>query len=107
MKDTEKLPIYLLKYSQSQKKQSYLKLQFASHKNLISLINYFQSEDKVYLVYEYKYLVVTLGYMAGTVSFSEADIATIYKKILEGLKYVHIILRITYRILDFSNILLT
>lgn len=107
LKDTEKLPICLLKYSQSQKERSCLKLQFASHKNLVSLIDHFQSGDEVHLVYEYEHLAVTLGCVAGTVSFSEADIATICKEVLEGLKYVHTILRITYGMLDFSNILLT
>lgn len=40
-------------------------------------------------------------------SFSEADTATICEEILEGLKYVYTILRITNGILDFSNILFT
>jgi hypothetical protein len=107
LKDTEKLPICLIKYCQPQKQRSPLKLQFASHKNLVSLIDHFQSGDEVQLIYEYEHLAISLGCVAGAVSFSEADIATICKEVLEGLKYVHTVLSITYGLLDFSNILIT
>jgi serine/threonine protein kinase len=106
LKDTEKLPICLIKCCQPQKRSS-LKLQFASHKNLVSLIDHFHSDNEVQLIYEYEHLAISLGCVAGTVSFSEADIATICKEVLDGLKYVHTVLRITYGLLDFSNILIT
>ena len=107
LKDTEKLPICLIKYCQPQKQRSLLKLQFASHKNLVSLIDHFQSGDEIQLIYEYEHLAISLGCVAGAVPFSEADIATICKEVLEGLKYVHTVLSIIYRLLDFSNILIT
>lgn len=107
LKDVEKLPICLIKYSQPQNPRSLPKLQFASHKNIVSLIDHFQSQGELHLIYEYEHLAISLGCVAGTVSFSEADIATICKEVLEGLKYVHTILNITYGLLDFSNILLT
>ncbi|CAI7615512.1 unnamed protein product [Penicillium pancosmium] len=107
LKDTETFPICLIKRIRPQKWDPLSKIQLAGHKNLVCLMDYFQSEHEVHLVYEYEHLAISLGCVAGTVSFSEADIATVCKELLEGLKYVHDILKIAYGMLDFSNILLT
>ncbi|CAG8133944.1 unnamed protein product [Penicillium nalgiovense] len=107
LKDTENLPVCLIKDYGARDVQSIRGLQFASHRNLVSLIDHFQSEDILHLVYEYEHLAISLGCVAGTVQFTEADIATICKEILEGLKFIHLVLRTSYGLLDFSNILLT
>ncbi|KAJ5366663.1 hypothetical protein N7541_000604, partial [Penicillium brevicompactum] len=107
LKDTENLPICLIKYRDAGKMRSIRGLQFASHRNILSLIDYFQSGDKLHLVYEYEHLAISLGCVAGNVQFSDADIATVCNEILEGLKFIHSALRTPYGLLNFSNVLLT
>lgn len=107
LKDTEKLPIYLLKIHASTKSGPAYSLPFISHKNLLSLIDHFQFESQLYLVYKYKHFAIILGYVTGSVQFSEADIAIICRESLEGLKYIHSILKTPYYLLNLSNILLT
>ncbi|KAJ5456076.1 uncharacterized protein N7458_004340 [Penicillium daleae] len=107
LKDTENLPICLIKDHGARNSRSLRGLQFASHRNLVSLIDHFLSGEQLYLVYEYEHLAISLGCVAGTVQFSEADIATVCREILEGLKYIHSALKTGYGLLDFSNILLT
>jgi serine/threonine protein kinase len=107
LKDTKNLPICLIKRRDARKMRSIRGLQFASHRNILSLINHFQSRNKLYLVYEYKHLAISLGCVTGNIQFSDADIATVCKEILEGLKFIHSALKTLYSLLDFSNILLT
>jgi len=49
---------------------------------------------------------VTLGGLAGIVDFSEADIATVCREILDGLVYIHSKLGISHGSVDRSNVLL-
>jgi serine/threonine protein kinase len=107
LKDTENLPICLIKCRDAGKMRSIRGLQFASHRNILSLIDHFQSGDKLHLVYEYEHMAISLGCVAGNVQFSDADIATVCKEILEGLKFIHSALKSSYGLLDFSNVLLT
>jgi hypothetical protein len=107
LKDTKNLPICLIKCRDAGKMRSIRGLQFASHRNILSLIDHFQSGDKLHLVYEYEHLAISLGCVAGNVQFSDADIATVCKEILEGLKFIHSALKTSYGLLDFSNVLLT
>ena len=81
--------------------------QSTSHKNVMSLINFYESDDLIYLVYEYEHLPVSLGCVAEIVDFSEADIATVCREVLDGLHYIHMELRISYGAVDCSNIFLT
>lgn len=107
LKDTESLPICLIKERKARNPRSLRRLQFASHKNLIALVDNFQSRESLHLVYEYEHMAISLGCIAGAVQFSEADIATICREVLEGLKYIHLGLKSSYGLLNFSNILLT
>ncbi|CAI7597082.1 unnamed protein product [Penicillium manginii] len=77
------------------------------HKNLVSLVDAFSSQQRTFLVYSYEHLAVSLGCAAGAVQFSEADIATICKELLEGLVYLHEALGFAHGSLDCSNIILT
>lgn len=107
LKDEETFPIYLIKECNLRNPRSLRRLRVVSHKNLVSLVDNFQTGGKLHLVYEYEHLAVSLGCVAGTVQFSEADIATICKEVLEGLNYVHTELETSYGSLNFSNVLLT
>lgn len=107
LKDEESFPICLIKNCKLQNPRSLRMLRYTSHKNLVSLIDNFQAAGKLHLVYEYEHLAISLGCVAGTVQFSEADIATICKEVLEGLNYIHTVLKSSYGLLNFSNILLT
>lgn len=107
LKDSEKLPSCLIKECEARKSRYARNLQAISHTNLISLLDYFQSGQTFYLVYEYEHLAISLGCIAGIVEFSEADIATLCREILEGLKYIHSELKTSYGLLNFSNIVLT
>lgn len=106
LKDTENLPIYLIKDCDARKLRI-RGLKFASHRNILSLIDHFQSRDTLHLVYEYKHLAISLSYIIGNVQFSDTDIAIVYREILEGLKFIYSALRTLYSLLDFSNVLLT
>lgn len=107
LKDSENLPICLIKESEARKSRYTRKLRAISHSNLISLLDYFHLGQTIYLVYEYEHLAISLGCVAGIVEFSEADIATLCREILEGLKYIHSELKTSYGLLNFSSIVLT
>lgn len=107
LKDVEGFPIYLTKEFSGSAIQSVELSQPVIHKNLVSLVDTFSSRQKTYLVYSYEQLAVSLGCAAGAVQFSEADIATICKELLEGLVYLHDVLGVAHGSLDCSNIILT
>ncbi|KAJ5932807.1 hypothetical protein N7516_007296 [Penicillium verrucosum] len=75
LKDTENLPICLIK-DRDARKLRIRGLKFASHRNILSLIDHFQSRDILHLVYEYEHLAISLGYITGNVQFSDTDTAT-------------------------------
>lgn len=105
LKDKESFPICLIKGCKLRNTRFLRGLRFVSHKNLVSLIDNFQAGGKLQL--EYEHLAISLGCVADIVQFSEADIATICKEVLEGLSYIHTVLKTSYGLLNFSNILLT
>lgn len=103
LKDVEEFPTALLKQRQIPKAWTFRE---ASHKNLVSLTEFYEESSSVYLVYEYVHLAIPLGSLAGIVNFSEADIATVCREILNGLVYIHSKLGISHGSVDCSNILL-
>jgi serine/threonine protein kinase len=107
LKDSDNLPTCLIKECEARKLRYIRSLRPISHTNLISLLDFFQSGEKVYLVYEYEHMAISLGCIAGIVEFNEADIATLCKEILKGLDYIHSELKTSYGQLHFSNIVLT
>lgn len=104
LQDVETLPVCLIK---ERPKQGIKTSTPVVHKNLICLKEMFECQEKTLVVYNYEHLAMSLSCVAGAVEFSEADIATICKELLEGLVYVHITLKIAHGALDCNNILLT
>lgn len=107
LKDEESFPICLIKECKLRNPRSLRRLRVVSHQNLVSLIDNFQAGGKLQLVYGYEHLAISLGCIADIVQFSEADIATICREVLEGLNFIHTELKTSYGLLNFSNILLT
>ncbi|KAJ5641206.1 hypothetical protein N7490_005206 [Penicillium lividum] len=107
LKDCQNLPSCLIKECETRRSRYIRNLKAVTHKNLISLLDFFESGQVVYLVYEYEHMAISLGCVAGTVQFNEADVATICKEILEGLTYIHSELKTLYGLLNLSNIVLT
>lgn len=103
LKDVEGFPTFLIKKRQIPKPWTF---QEASHKNLVSLADFYTESSSICLVYEYVHLAIPLGGLAGIVDFSEADIATVCKEILDGLVYIHSKLGISHGSVDCSNVLL-
>ncbi|OJJ85999.1 uncharacterized protein ASPGLDRAFT_44995 [Aspergillus glaucus CBS 516.65] len=86
LKDVEEFPTFLIKKRQIPKSWPF---QEASHKHLVSLTDFYTESSSICLVYEYVHLAIPLGCLAGIVDFSEADIATVCREILDGLIYIH------------------
>jgi serine/threonine protein kinase len=107
LKDVEGFPVYLMRELSGPASRSDKLSQPVIHKNLVSLLDVFSSRQRTFLVYSYEHLAVSLGCAAGAVHFSEADIATICKELLEGLVYLHEVLGVAHGSLDCSNIILT
>ncbi|OJJ83542.1 uncharacterized protein ASPGLDRAFT_48091 [Aspergillus glaucus CBS 516.65] len=103
LKDVEGFPTFLIKKHQIPKSWTF---QEASHKNLVPLTEFYTESSSICLVYEYMHLAIPLGGLAGVVDFSEADIATICREILDGLVYIHSKLGISHGSVDCSNVLL-
>lgn len=108
VKDVKQFPVFLLKTKElrGQAVQS-SKLKHLPHENLINLVDSFHSDQHVHLIYEYEHLAISLGCVANIVDFTEADIATICKELLVGLRYIHLELRICHGRVNCSNILIT
>jgi serine/threonine protein kinase len=104
LKDVEAFPTCLIKVRRIPKSWRF---QAASHKNLISFIDFYHAHGLIYLVYEYEHLAISLGCVVGTADFSEADIATVCREVLNAIHYVHSELGISHGAVDCSNILLT
>lgn len=108
IKDVEPLPIVLIKERETTK---FIKTQLkkASHKNVLGLLDFFHDSDKVTLVYEYEHSAVALARLSNTpnVVFSEGDIATVCREVLNGLHYIHSELKIIHGSLNCINVLLT
>ncbi|KAL2801763.1 kinase-like domain-containing protein [Aspergillus granulosus] len=107
IKDAPSLPTCTIKEYQNPKPQNVRKLVPTQHKNLVSLLGFFETERHGYLVYEYEHIPITLGCVAGFTRFNEPDIATICREVLEGLKFIHAELKISHGSIKCSNILLT
>ena len=103
LKDVEGFPAFLIKKRQIPSSWTF---QEASHKNLVSLTDFYTESSFICLVYEYVHLAIPLGGLAGIVDFSEADIATVCREILGGLIYIHSKLGISHGSVDCSNVLL-
>jgi hypothetical protein len=106
LKDVEGFPVCLMKKRSEPTGRTFQLSQPIIHKNLVSLVDTFYSQHKIFLVYSYEHLAVSLGCVAGAVQFNEADIATICKELLEGLVYLHETLEVAHGFLDCSNIIL-
>ncbi|KAL1978982.1 hypothetical protein VTN96DRAFT_7620 [Rasamsonia emersonii] len=91
IKDVEPLPIVLIKERETTK---FIKTQLkkVSHKNVLSLLDFFHDSDKVTLVYEYEHSAVALARLSNTpnVVFSEGDIATVCREVLNEVKIANI-----------------
>lgn len=76
---------------------------------MLSLLEFFHDSDKVTLVYEYEHSAVALARLSNTpnVVFSEGDIATVCREVLNGLHYIHSELKIIHGSLNCINVLLT
>lgn len=107
LKDVEALPVYLIKERPKQNDKGVCTSLPIVYKNLIGLRDIYIAQGRSFFVYDYEHLAISLGCVVGTVDFSEADIATICKELLEGLVYIHYDLNISYGSLDCSNVLLT
>lgn len=107
LKDIEGFPVCLLKERKTCQDRVFRQLRRISHKNLVPLIDAFYSKGSVFLVYEYQHLALSLGCAIAKIRFSEADIATICKEILEGLQFIHYELKITHGSINIASILLT
>ncbi|KAJ6141190.1 hypothetical protein N7470_010086, partial [Penicillium chermesinum] len=104
--DTETFPVYLIKERHGGPKDIAL-LRKASHKNLINLVDSFESQGIIHIVYDYQHLAISLACVAGSVDFSEPDMATICKEILRGLLYLHTALKISHGSINCGNVILT
>jgi hypothetical protein len=107
IKDAPSLPTCTLKEYQKLKSLNVRKLVPIQHKNLVSLLGFFETDRHGYLAYEYEHIPITLGCVAGFTRFNEPDIATICREVLEGLKFIHAELKISHGSIKCSNILLT
>ncbi|KAL3441489.1 kinase-like domain-containing protein [Aspergillus insuetus] len=107
IKDAPSLPTCTLKEYQKLKSPNVRKLVPIQHKNLVSLLGFFETDRHGYLAYEYEHIPITLGCVAGFTRFNEPDIATICREVLEGLKFIHAELKISHGSIKCSNILLT
>lgn len=107
LKDVEGFPVCLLKQRKTCQDRIFRQLRRISRKNLVPLIDVFHSKGSVFLVYEYQHLAVSLGCAIAKIQFSEPDIATICKEILEGLQFIHYELKITHGSINIASILLT
>ncbi|KAA8644957.1 uncharacterized protein ATNIH1004_009168 [Aspergillus tanneri] len=88
-------------------RKSLRSLRPVEHKNIVSLREYCEIDNKRYLVYEYEHLAMSLGVVASTVPFCEADIATVCREVLEGLQYIHSELKTSHGSINVDNLLLT
>lgn len=107
VKGVRYLPPCVLKQCSGTKIADHQSLKPARHKNIISLLEYANIENEQYLVYEYEHVALSLGCVIGRTHFSEADIATVCREVLQGLQYIHSELKISHGSIHVSNILLT
>ncbi|KAJ5475416.1 hypothetical protein N7539_007703 [Penicillium diatomitis] len=107
LKDSENLPIYLIKDGNGTNTNITQQITFASHRNIVSLISEFSYQGVQQQVYQYEHMAVSMGCVAGSVNFSQADVATVCREVLQGLRYIHAVLKVSYGLVDLGNILLT
>ncbi|PGH19275.1 serine/threonine protein kinase [Polytolypa hystricis UAMH7299] len=83
-----------------------LRLKEISHANIVHLKQAYLSDKSIFFVYES--MQASLAQLEGTpyVSFNEADIATVCKELLQGLKHIHDDLRIAHGSLNCDNVLI-
>lgn len=83
-------------------------LRGTSHKNLINLVEAFQLNDTLCLVYSHRGFAIDLQTVcvgSGT-AFNDTEIATTCLNVLSGLRYVHEVLTIAHGDLSRRNIML-
>ncbi|PYH98938.1 hypothetical protein BO71DRAFT_315093 [Aspergillus ellipticus CBS 707.79] len=103
LRDVGEFPTFLVKQRRIPEAWTFRK---ACHDNLVSLLDFYTESNSIFLAYEYIHLAISLDCLAGIVDMSEADIATVCRKILNSLVYIHSELRISHGSIDCSNILL-
>jgi hypothetical protein len=67
LKDMEGFPEYLMRELSGPAARSVKLSQPVIHKNLVSLVDTFSSQQRTFLVYSYEHLAVSLGYTARAV----------------------------------------
>jgi serine/threonine protein kinase len=108
MEDSDAFPLVVVKERKRNPKM--LKpLKSCSHDNVIALRAIFYHTDSVSTVYDYELGAMTLASVAScpSVEFSDADIATASRDILNALQFIHSELKIAHGDVRDGNIMLT
>jgi hypothetical protein len=76
---------------------------------LVNLLEAFHHKGSIFFAYSYHGFTIDLAVACATphIHFSEADIATVCRSTLNGLKYIHDILRTSHGDVSLENILLS
>ncbi|OAX78363.1 hypothetical protein ACJ72_07333 [Emergomyces africanus] len=100
------LVVFIKKRSFQSSEEQLQCLKAVSHANITHLRKVFISGESIYFVYEA--MCTSLAQLHGSphTRFNEADIATVCKKVLHGLSYIHEHLRISHGFLNCDNVLL-
>ncbi|CDM32981.1 Protein kinase-like domain [Penicillium roqueforti FM164] len=87
---------------------SFSKLQVALYENVVGLVEAFYNSISTHFIYNYHGFAINLTQvgLTPTLELSEKDLASIYRSVLRGLKYIHKQLYIAHRGVKCNNIIL-